>query len=103
MPRDHQYNVYILASRSKALYVGMTSDLPRRMHQHKTKQADGFTSRYNIDRLIYVESTSDVNAAIAREKHLKGWTRARKVELIESVNPGWADLAEEWATGSHRP
>ena len=98
MPGDRQYHVYILASRSRALYIGMTSDLPLRMHQHKTKQADGFTSKYNINRLVYVESTPDVGAAIAREKHLKGWTRARKIELIETANPGWADLAEEWTS-----
>lgn len=60
------------------------------------KQVPGFTSTYNVTRLVYYEQTADVRAAIAREKQLKGWTRRRKIELIESVNPGWADLAEEW-------
>ena len=96
MPRDHQYHVYIMASRSKTLYVGVTSDLRRRMQQHKEKQVAGFTARYNIDRLVYVEATGDVNAAIFREKEIKGWTREKKIALIESVNLGWADLAENW-------
>jgi putative endonuclease len=96
MPRDRQYHVYIMASRSKTLYVGVTSDLGRRMQQHKEKQVAGFTARYSIDRLVYVEATSDVNAAIAREKEIKGWARGKKVALIESVNLGWADLAESW-------
>ena len=82
-----QYYVYILASRSRNLYVGVTNDLERRVYEHKRKLVPGFTTRYNIDRLVYFEATEDVQSAIAREKQIKGWLRSRKVSLIESVNP----------------
>jgi putative endonuclease len=88
-----QYFVYILASKSRTLYVGVTNDLQRRLYEHKHKLGLGFTSKYNINRLVYYERTEDVNAAIAREKELKGWLRARKIELIESINPTWDDLS----------
>jgi len=90
------YYVYILASQSRRLYVGVTSDLVRRIGQHKIKQGSRFTARYQIHRLVYFEETHDVVSAIAREKQLKGWKRARKVELIELVNPGWEDLSAGW-------
>lgn len=90
------YYVYIMASKSRTLYVGVTSDLVRRVHEHKTKISDGFTSRYNISRLVYFEETTDVNAAITREKQLKGWLRNRKIALIEEQNPAWDDLAAGW-------
>ena len=90
------YYVYILASRQRRLYIGVTSDLLGRLHHHRTNSAPHFTRRYNITRLVYVETTSDVRAAIAREKQLKGWLRSRKVALIENVNPRWADLSETW-------
>lgn len=89
------YYVYIMASRSKSLYIGVTNDLRRRVEQHK-QQTTGFTAKYNITRLVYFEETSDIRAAIEREKQLKGWTRAKKIALVESVNPGWADLGESW-------
>ena len=88
--------VYILASRSKRLYTGVTSDLKGRIYQHKTKATGGFTARYNINRLLYFETGEDMRAAIAREKQIKGWTRARKIALIETTNPGWRDLSEDW-------
>ncbi len=90
------YAVYILASRSRTLYIGVTSDLMRRLYEHKNKLVPGFTSKYNIHRLVYFEQTEDVNAAIAREKVLKGWLRSRKIELIESMNPTWEDLSDGW-------
>jgi putative endonuclease len=88
-----QYFVYILASKSRTLYIGVTNDLHRRLYEHKHKLGLGFTSKYNVNRLVYYEWTEDVNAAIAREKELKGWLRARKIELIESINPVWDDLS----------
>jgi putative endonuclease len=91
-----QHYVYIMASASRVLYVGVTSNLHRRVWAHKQKFIDGFTKRYNITRLVYYEETSDIRAAIEREKQIKGWLRAKKVALIESVNPGWSDLSEGW-------
>jgi putative endonuclease len=91
-----QHYVYIMASASRVLYVGVTSNLHRRVWEHKQKRIDGFTKRYNITRLVYYEETSDIRAAIEREKQIKGWLRAKKVALIESVNPGWSDLSEGW-------
>ena len=90
------YYVYILANGSKTLYTGVTSNLQRRMYEHKQHLVAGFTSKYHVTRLVYFEETSDVQAALAREKSIKGWLRAKKVALIESDNPGWRDLSEEW-------
>ncbi len=91
---DHQYHVYILSSRSRAIYIGVTSDLARRMELHRSGEMAGHTRKYRINRLVYFEETSDITAAIAREKQLKGWRRSKKVQLIESGNPTWEDLAE---------
>ena len=88
-----KYYVYIMANRSRTLYIGITNDLPRRVFEHKLMLADGFARRYLIDRLVYYESTDDVQSAISREKQLKGWLRKRKVELIETQNPKWRDLS----------
>ncbi|MGE5927679.1 MAG: GIY-YIG nuclease family protein [Gemmatimonadota bacterium] len=93
------YAVYILASRSRVLYVGSTSDLIRRIHQHRTRAAKGFTQKYGADRLVYFEQTPNSRAAVEREREIKGWRREKKVRLIESVNPGWLDLAEDWFEG----
>ncbi len=90
------YHVYIIANRSKTLYTGITNNLQRRMYEHKHQLVAGFSSKYHLTRLVYAEETSDVYAAIAREKHIKGWVRAKKIALIESVNPDWRDLSEEW-------
>lgn len=89
-----RFVVYILASRSRALYTGVTSDLAQRVADHQAKAVPGFTARYNTTRLVYVEPAPNARTAIAREKQIKGWRRARKVALIESQNPDWADLAE---------
>jgi len=89
------YCVYILASKSRALYVGVTNDLARRLGEHHAGLG-GYTSRYGINRLVYYETTFDVTAAITREKELKTWRRAKKLTLINTANPRWQDLSEEW-------
>jgi putative endonuclease len=94
--RDHQYFVYIVCSRSGTLYIGMTNSIYRRALQHKHGEIEGFASKYGCDRLVYYESFDDVHKAITREKQLKGWTRAKKIALIESRNQRWEDLAEKW-------
>ena len=94
----HNYHVYILASRKRVLYVGMTNDLVRRTAEHKQHLVRGFSKRYNVDQLVYFVHTHDVAAAIAREKELKSWVRAKKVKLIESLNPEWKDLYDSIAS-----
>jgi putative endonuclease len=89
------YYVYILASRTKVLYTGITNDVVRRMHEHRNRLIPGFASRYSVDRLVHVETCSKSIDAIRREKQLKGWVRRRKIELIESGNPQWQDLADD--------
>jgi putative endonuclease len=91
-----QYYVYIMSSKTRRLYTGVTDNLERRVHEHKNKLLPGFSKRYNISRLVYYETCTDVRAAIAREKQIKGWLRAKKVALIESVNPAWDDLSAGW-------
>ena len=88
--------VYIMASRSRTLYIGVTSDLHRRVWQHKNGTYGGFTSKYHVTRLVYYEEFVVIVNAIAREKHLKGWSRAKKLALIDGQNPSWVDLAEQW-------
>ena len=90
------YYVYMMTNRSKTLYTGVTNHLERRVWEHKHKVLPGFSSRYNITRLIYYEETDDIDQAIAREKQIKGWLRAKKIALIESTNPDWLDLSEKW-------
>jgi putative endonuclease len=89
------YYVYIMASHSRVIYIGMTNDLRRRVAQHQQKLVEGFTQKYNCTLLVYYESTEDVHAALAREKELKGWRREKKTALIESRNPAWQDLGAE--------
>ena len=96
MSGDKRYYVYILASRSLTLYTGMTGDLYRRALQHKSGEIGGFTKRYHISRLVYYEAFKYVNSAIAREKQIKAWTRAKRLALIKDENPTWQDLAEGW-------
>ena len=91
-----QHYVYILTNKSRTLYTGVTNNLTRRMEEHKNKGASSFTSKYNIDKLVYFEETPDIEQAIAREKQIKGWVRRKKGALIESVNPNWEDLSAEW-------
>src|SRR5437870_5088789 len=88
-----QMYVYVMANRSRTLYVGVTNDITRRVWEHKHMQMGGFTRRYLIDRLVYYELASDAESAIVREKQIKGWVRRRKITLIESVNPEWRDLS----------
>ena len=91
------YYVYILANKTNStVYIGVTNDLMRRLWEHRNDRIEGFTKTYHVHKLVYYESFSDVRDAIAREKQLKGWRRARKNELIESVNPAWEDLAGDW-------
>jgi putative endonuclease len=91
-----EYYVYIMTNATRTIYIGVTNNLYRRVYEHKEKRVPGFTKRYNIDYLVYVESTSDVIAAITREKQIKGWTRAKKIALIESLYPDWRDLSLDW-------
>jgi len=88
--------VYIMASKSGTLYVGVTSDIKRRVYEHKQHLIPGFTDKYNVDRLLYVEQIRDPASAIRREKQIKRWRREKKVTLIDSVNPGWEDLSRDW-------
>jgi putative endonuclease len=87
--------VYILGSRTGTLYIGVTGDLELRLAQHRSGSEPGFTSRYRVHRLLHAEETNDVHSAIAREKQIKGWTRRKKIQLIESCNPSWRDLAPD--------
>ncbi len=91
------YSVYIRATRKDGpLYIGVTNDLTRRVHEHKSHVIRGFTARYNVDQLVYCETYDDPDAAIAREKQLKRWRRDWKVALIEEANPDWRDLSADW-------
>ncbi len=94
--REHAYFAYIMASRSRTLYIGVTSNLHRRVFQHKWREHDGFTERYNCDRLVWFQGYGDVGNAIAREKQLKAWRREKKLALIAITNPAWRDLSREW-------
>jgi putative endonuclease len=89
--------IYILSSRSRAIYIGVTNDLLRRLFEHRNlPSTNAHTARYRIDRLVYFEVAETAYAAIAREKQLKGWLRAKKIALIEETNPTWDDLATRW-------
>jgi len=85
-----------MASKSGTLYVGLTSNIKKRVYEHKSHLIVGFTDRYNVDRLLYVETIRDSVSAIKREKQIKRWRREKKVSLIDSVNSQWADIAEDW-------
>jgi putative endonuclease len=91
--REKSYFVYILANqRNGTLYIGVTGDLIRRVREHKNKIADGFTKKYDVDKLVWFEETTEVESAIIKEKQLKKWNRKWKLELIEKTNPSWKDL-----------
>ncbi len=98
MPEDPIFAVYILASRSRTLYIGVTNSLRRRVLEHKCKRIPGFTAQYNCNRLVWFSNFQYVNNAIAMEKKLKGWLRSRKIALIEEQNPTWQDLSATWYT-----
>jgi putative endonuclease len=88
--------VYILASLSRTIYIGVTNDLVCRVHEHKVNEFRGFTATYNVSRLVWFEEFATPSAAIEREKQLKNWRRDKKIQLIESLNPSWDDLSSEW-------
>ena len=94
--REHDYYTHIMASRSRTLYIGVTGDLQKRVFHHKWKEHEGFTERYNCDLLVLFERHQYVRNAIARAKELKGWSRSKKIALIESLNATWVDLSREW-------
>jgi len=91
-----KYYIYIMTNSTGTLYIGVTSDLHRRVYEHKQKLIDGFTRKYNITRLAYYEETSAVQTALAREKEIKKWRRSKKIALIKARNPKWADLSAGW-------
>ncbi len=93
------YFVYSLTNRSRTLYIGMTSDLGRRMEQHRSFSVPGFTSRYRVDRFVYYETTNDAHAAVTRERQLKKLSRAKKLGLVDEYNPRWRDLTRELLSG----
>jgi putative endonuclease len=96
MGEQKSYYVYIMASRSRTLYIGMTSRPEQRVAEHKSHAFPGFSSKYRCERLVLIERYAQVATAIAREKMLKGWLRARKIALIQQSNPAWVDLSENW-------
>ena len=92
-----EYAVYILTNwNNKVMYIGVTGDLRRRLYEHQQELADGFTKKYHVHKLVYFEQTTDVHAALEREKQLKNWSRAKKNRLVETLNPEWNDLSEGW-------
>ncbi len=99
MSGEKSYYVYIVTNPSRTLYTGITNDLYRRIAEHKRREIPGFTAKYHISRLAYYEIFRDVRKAIDREKQIKSWTRAKRVALVESMNPRWDDLSREWEVG----
>ncbi len=96
MRDEKRYFVYIMTNPSKTLYTGTTNSIRRRVREHKLKLTPGFAAKYNITRLVCLETFEDVRNAVEREKQIKAWTRAKRVALIESTNPKWDDLSREW-------
>ncbi len=94
--KDYNFYVYVLASTSGTLYIGITNNLYRRLSEHKQNLVEGFTEKYNCHKLVYYEHYTDVNIAIGREKQLKKWSRIKKQNLIKSINAQWKDLSEGW-------
>ena len=88
--------VYIMSSKSAVLYVGVTNDIKRRVYEHKNHLVEGFSDQYEVDRLVYVEEKEDPTSAIKREKQIKGWIREKKIKLIDSINPDWEDISQDW-------
>ncbi len=94
MSKSGSYYVYFLTNwNNKVLYVGVTNDVERRIYEHKNKIVKGFTEKYNVDKLVYLEETEDINAALEREKQIKQWSRKKKNTLVVSMNPQWKNLA----------
>ena len=90
------YYIYILSSAGGTLYTGVTNDIWERILLHKQRKLPGFTQQYNVIRLVYYEETKYILNALNREKQIKGWRRSKKIELIESLNPSWVDIADDW-------
>jgi len=101
--RRRTYYTYILASRTRVLYTGVTNNLERRLAQHRSKQIGSFTAQYRCDRLVWFECHSDATLAITREKQIKGWSRAKKIALIEQIDRTWDDLSQDWNRPIERP
>ena len=99
---EHHYYVYIVASRTHVLYVGVTNSVERRTEQHRVADVAGFTADYRCNRLVWFECFQYIGNAIAREKQIKRWGRAKKIWLIEQMNPTWADLSEQWGKETNR-
>ena len=94
---DRSYYVYLLTNwNNRVIYTGVINNLERRLYEHKNKRVGGFTKKYNIDKLVYFEGTSDIESAIMREKEIKVWRREKKNRLVCSTNSGWHDLSKEW-------
>jgi len=102
MPKAHRYYVYIVASKSRTLYIGVTNNLLHRVEQHRGGEYDGFTKKYKIHRLVYFERFQYIGNAITREKELKGWLREKKVALISAANPTWEDRYMEYITAASK-
>jgi putative endonuclease len=96
MVSQYQYFVYLMTNKSGTLYTGVTNNLEKRVYEHKHHLIEGFTKKYKIGKLVYFEETNDINAAISREKQIKGWVRKKKIALVESINPHWKDLCEDF-------
>lgn len=96
MPGSKTYYVYIMTNQSRTLYIGVTNNIKRRVYEHKAKLVEGFTHRYNIDTLVYLESFTNVYSALEREKQIKRWRREKKLQLITRENPDWRDLSDGW-------
>ena len=95
--KDYNFYVYILTNwNNKVMYIGVTNNLERRLYEHKNKLVDGFTKKYNVNKLVYYEHTTDVHAALSREKEIKKWRREKKNNLVMTVNPEWKDVSLEW-------
>ena len=99
--RRNIYHVYILASASRVLYTGITNDLQRCVFEHQARRVPGFTQKYNVTQLMYCQAFRDVRDAIAREKQIRAWTRTKRIALIETLNPHWRDLSDDWRVKSN--
>ncbi|HPF07416.1 MAG TPA: GIY-YIG nuclease family protein [Spirochaetota bacterium] len=97
MNNNSKFYVYILANKNnKVLYIGVTNNLHRRLYEHKNKLIEGFTEKYNVNKLIYFEETENIKSAILREKEIKKWRREKKENLINTINSEWKDLSDDW-------
>lgn len=97
MSNTCRYFVYLMTNKTnKVVYTGVTNDLQRRLYEHKNKLIEGFTQKYNVNKLVYYEETSDIKIAILREKEIKKWRREKKDNLINTLNPEWNDLSNDW-------